>query len=63
MADELIDIKSMNEKELKDFFEDLGQPKFRAGQVFSWLHKGVKTFDEMTNIPSNIRKKLVQFNI
>jgi len=60
LADELIDIKSMNEKELKDFFEDLGQPKFRAGQVFSWLHKGVKTFDEMTNIPSDLRKKLVQ---
>ena len=60
MADELIDIKSMNEKELKDFFEDLGQPKFRAGQVFSWLHKGVKTFDEMTNIPSDLRKNLVQ---
>ncbi len=54
------DIKSMNEEELKAFLEEMGQPKFRAGQVFSWLQKGVKTFGEMTNIPSNLREKLVE---
>lgn len=57
---EKTDIKSMNENELKVFFAEMGEPKFRAGQVFKWLHQGVKSFDEMTNIPAALRKKLVE---
>ena len=37
----------------------LGQPKFRAKQIFSWLHeKRVISFDEMTNIPASLRAVL-----
>ena len=37
----------------------LGQPKFRAKQIFSWLHeKRVVSFDEMTNIPASLRAVL-----
>ena len=37
----------------------MGLPKFRAGQIFSWLHqKNVKTFEEMTNLPAALRTQL-----
>lgn len=53
-----IDIKSMNLYALTSFLSDLGQPKFRALQLFKWLQSGVDSFDEMTNIPINLRHKL-----
>lgn len=53
-----IDIKSMTEKELSDMLEKLGQPKFRASQIFKWLHSGVESFDEMSNIPNALREVL-----
>ena len=58
--EKLIDIKSMNEEELGIFLSELGQPKFRTSQVFGWLQKGVKTFDEMTNIPAALREIFVK---
>ena len=53
-----IDIKSMTEKELSDMLEKLSQPKFRASQIFKWLHSGVESFDEMSNIPNALREVL-----
>ncbi|MBQ8649481.1 MAG: 23S rRNA (adenine(2503)-C(2))-methyltransferase RlmN [Clostridia bacterium] len=55
---EKIDIKSMLPEELSSFLAELGQPKFRAGQIFKWLHLGVKDFDEMTDIPIALRNIL-----
>lgn len=52
------DIRSMNVLELTDFLNELNQPKFRAAQIFKWLQSGVETFDEMTNIPKNLRDVL-----
>ncbi|MBR2175964.1 MAG: 23S rRNA (adenine(2503)-C(2))-methyltransferase RlmN [Clostridia bacterium] len=54
------DIKSMYESELADMLAKMGEPKYRAAQVFKWLQSGVKSFDEMTNISKNLRQKLVQ---
>lgn len=54
------DIKSMTRQELEAMLSELGEPSFRAGQIFIWLHKGVKSFDEMTNISKNLRQKLVE---
>lgn len=56
----LTDIKSMYEDELKEEFSKLGEPSYRAAQVYKWLHTGVKSFDEMTNIPRVLRQKLVE---
>lgn len=52
------DIKSMTLRELtaEPVFREM--PAYRVGQVFSWLQKGVASFDEMTNIPKNIREIL-----
>ena len=53
-----LDIKSMNIPEIKNFLKSLGEPQYRAEQIFSWLHSGVETFDEMTNISKNLRQTL-----
>ncbi len=53
-----IDIKSMNLSEMETFFSELGQPKFRAKQVFVWLHRGVTSFEEMTNLSKPLRREL-----
>ncbi len=52
------DLKSMTPEELEVYFKELGQPKFRAMQVFRWLHQGVESFDGMTNLPKALREKL-----
>lgn len=45
-------------KDLQEYFESIGESKFRAGQVFDWLYiKRVKSFDEMTNL----KKDLIKF--
>ena len=44
--------------EMQEAFRALGEPQFRAKQVFAWLHKGVTSFDEMTNLSKPLREKL-----
>ena len=59
------DIKSMTLSELNDAIKELGLPKFRAGQIYSWLHKQfAEDFSEMTNLSKDLRTKLSeQFEI
>jgi 23S rRNA (adenine2503-C2)-methyltransferase len=52
------DIKSMTPQELQTFFKEMGEPAFRARQVFTWLHKGITKFDEMTDLSLALREKL-----
>ena len=52
------DLKSMTLAEMEAAFAALGEPKFRAKQVFVWLHKGARSFDEMTNLSKSLRAKL-----
>lgn len=47
-------------EELEEAFQQMGEPKYRAGQVFDWLTRGVASFDEMTNLPKGLRQKLNQ---
>ncbi len=49
-------------EELKQALADLGEKPFRAGQVFSWLHKGAR-FSEMTNLSLALREKLAEKGI
>ena len=53
-------LKSMTLSELEVLFKEMGQPKFRAKQVYIWLHKGVRSYEEMTNIPKPLRDTLTQ---
>ena len=52
------DLKSMTLEEMTAALKAMGQPSFRGKQVFTWLHKGVTSFDEMTNLPKYLRDKL-----
>lgn len=52
------DIKSMTLAEMTQALKDLGQPAFRAKQIYTWLHKGVTDFEEMTNVSKELRAKL-----
>ena len=54
---EKIDIASMSVEELRDFLSSIGEKSFRAGQIFSWLSRGVP-FSEMTNLSKPLREKL-----
>ena len=56
----MTDIKSMNQEELAAFLKELGQPAFRTKQIFQWLHRGVRSFDEMTNLSKGLREELEQ---
>ena len=38
--------------------EEMGEPKFRAKQIFTWLYRGVTSFDEMTDLSKSLREKL-----
>ncbi len=53
-------LKSMTQAEIGQILKDMGQPAFRAKQVYSWLHKGVRSYDEMTNLPKNLRDALAE---
>ena len=55
---ELADIKSMTKEEIGAWLKELGEPSFRAGQVFTWLHRGAGSFDEMTDLPKKLRESL-----
>lgn len=52
-------IKDYDLEELKTEFTNLGEKPYRAEQVFKWIHQeNVASFDEMTNISLDLRKKL-----
>ena len=56
------DIVSMNFEELSSEFKEMGLPKFRATQVYDWLHKKcVASFEEMTNISKDLIGKLKSY--
>ena len=55
-----MNLKSLTQPELAAIFKELGQPGFRAKQVFTWLHKGVRSYDEMSNLPKNLRDLLAE---
>lgn len=55
----MTDIKALNLAELTEYIESLGEKKFRAKQIYKWLHEDFATdFDDMTNLPRDLREKL-----
>ena len=53
-------LKSMTQQEIGAVLKELGQPAFRAKQVFSWLHKGVTSYEQMSNLPKALRDVLAE---
>ena len=56
----MTDIKSMTMDQLTHTLREMGQPAFRGGQVFTWLHRGVTSFEEMSDLPRALREQLAQ---
>ncbi len=56
------DLYSMTDVELEEYFISLGEPKFRAKQVFPKLHAGV-CIDDMTNLSKSLREKLGEMTL
>jgi 23S rRNA (adenine2503-C2)-methyltransferase len=56
----MTDLKSLLPEELESYITALGEPRFRAKQVFSWLGRGAESFDEMTNLSKPLREKLAE---
>ena len=56
------DIKSLTIEELEGFLtEELQQPKYRAKQIFDWLHRKMcSDFGEMTNLSKELRESLAK---
>lgn len=49
----------MDSAELEQFIIEMGEPGFRAKQLFEWIHgKHAADFAEMTNLPKTLREKL-----
>ena len=54
----LVDIKSLNLQELTEEIKSLGEPAFRAKQLYEWMHKKLaRNYDEMSNIPKALKEK------
>ena len=51
-------IKSMLPEELEEMLRALGMPKYRGGQIFKWLSLGAESYEEMTDIPKDLRSRL-----
>lgn len=57
-----IDIKSMTLDEMTQFVKELGEPAFRGKQIFRWLHRGVSSFEEMSDLSKSLRNKLEEIS-
>ena len=54
------DIKSMTLEELTAALGQMGEPAFRGKQIFSWLHRGARSFAEMSNLSKPLRERLAE---
>ena len=54
----MTDIRSLLPQELEAALSEMGEAKYRAGQIFAWLNKGVTSFGEMSNLSKALREKL-----
>lgn len=55
----MTDLRSLSYEEVEALMEELGEKKFRAVQIYEWIHKKlVQSYEEMTNIPKSLKDKL-----
>lgn len=63
----MINLLDLQLNELEELMKELGEPKFRAAQIFGWLYKeagkGAADFDGMTNVPAALRQKLSDISV
>ncbi|MBE6917802.1 MAG: 23S rRNA (adenine(2503)-C(2))-methyltransferase RlmN [Ruminococcaceae bacterium] len=55
-----MNLKSMTIPEIGAILKEMGQPAFRAKQIYTWLHKGVRSYEEMSNLPRELRQRMAE---
>ena len=55
-----MDLRSLSQEELTEQLTACGYPAFRAKQIRQWLDRGVTDFEQMTNLPKDLRDTLVE---
>ena len=58
MQDGKINLRALLPGEIAEELKAMGQPAYRAKQVFDWVSRGAESFDEMTNLPKQLRSAL-----
>ena len=53
-----MNLGDLKKEQLKEYIVKSSESAFRAQQIFRWVHSGIESIDEMTNIPASLRKKL-----
>ena len=56
----MFDLKSMTLEEITSLLKEWGEPAFRGKQVFRWLHRGVTSFEDMSDLSKTLRDKLAE---
>lgn len=54
----MVNLADLTPEELEQYFISIGQPKFRAKQVFSWIARGAADFSQMSNLPKTLQQEL-----
>lgn len=54
----MVNIGDLTIDELKSYIKDIGESAFRADQIYKWVHSGIESFNEMSNISLKLREKL-----
>lgn len=55
---EKIDLKNCTIKELESILSNMGEQKYRGKQIFQWIHRGIESIDEMSNLSKKLREAL-----
>ena len=55
-----MNLQSMTLPEMAELLKTMGQPGFRAKQLYGWLHQGVRSYENMTNLPQSLRAALAE---
>ncbi len=56
----LYDLYSLTKQELAELATELGEKAYRGKQIFTWLYRGAKSFDDMTDLSKTFRAKLAE---
>lgn len=55
-------LKGQSLEELQQFFQEIGEPGYRAEQVFRWMYEKLATsYEEVTTLPKSLREKLQKY--
>lgn len=55
----ITNIRTLSKDQIQSFLENIGEPRFRAGQVYEWIwQKHAHSFADMTNLSKPLRQKL-----